>query len=473
MTQKRSDTRGIKLLTSSLFIIITAFMTYPGFFSRRTRGDEANLAIDIYRLLHEGSITDFIYSNGQAFPAFVSTILNILGLSYDATNELSPFIAALCLSSMVAFLYFVYRGESGDWLGVIPITAGFFPFAAFIGVLSETSHKAFIYTIVLMSFYLTWRFYRKEYDSRQLILLVGILCVISFINVFWAMIYSAVFIFALIVEGVVGGRINELRSFMILPVATALTIILYFPTVSSTIDALYIRMVRLFAESTTTSTSTVSIGGLISKWPTIHIFNHDFSAWFLYTSGVFIISILSAGAFIIAIYRLMRGRTRPIDKLLSIIFPTYSLIMLGMLGAGSLPAFRRLMVFPGIIGLLYWMSYLTENRKPISSPNFHTIIAIATVAIICMSAFVAIPRLTPDGHNNPYDKFSDDSDISRVSFAFQNQYSECIFSSNDNDIDTAKIVFGKQPPFERPLPSLDSGFYHKIYASDTNNGIFC
>lgn len=473
MAQKRSDTRGIKLLISSSFIIIAAFMIYPGFFSRRTRGDEANLAIDIYRLLREGSVLDFVYTNGQAFLTFVPTVLRVLGLPYSATNVLSPFIAALCLSSMVAFLYFVYRGESGDWLGIIPITAGFFPFAAFIGVLSETSHKAFIYTIVLMSFYLTWKFYRKEYDRRQLILLVGILCVLSFINVFWAMIYSAVFIFALIVEGVVGERINELNFFMILPVATVLTIILFFPTVSNTIDALYVRVVRLFAESTTSSTSTVSAGGLISEWPTIHIFNYGFSAWFLYTIGIFIIGVLSAGAFVIAIHRLMRRETRPMDKLLAVILPIFGLIMLGMLGAGSLPAFRRLMVFPGIIGLLYWMSYLSRYRDSISSPNRYTIIAIATVAIICISAFVAIPRLTPDGHNNPYDKFSDDSDISRISFALQNQYSECIFSSNENDINTAKVVFGKRPPFTRPLPSLDSGTYHKIYASDTNNGLFC
>jgi hypothetical protein len=472
MAQTRSDTRGIKLLISSTFIIIASFMIYPGFFSRRTRGDEANLAIDIYRLLQEGSVLNFSYGHGQAFLTFVTTILNILGLPYSATNELSPFIAALCLSAMVAFLYFVYRGESGDWLGVIAITAGFFPFAAFIGVLSETSHKAFIYTIVLMSFYLTWQFYRKEYDGRQLVLLVGILCVLSFINVFWAMVYSGTFIFALIVEGVVGGRINELRSFMILPATTVLTIILFLPTVPNTFDVLYVRVKRLFAESTTTST-TVSTGGLISEWPTMHIFSYEISMWFLYTVGIFIIATISAGAFTIAIYRLMRGKTRPIDKLLTVIFPIFGLIMLGMLGAGSLPAFRRLMVFPGVIGLLYWMSYLSRNRNPISSPNRYTIIAIATVAIICLSAFIAIPRLTPDGHNNPYDKFSDDSDISRVSFALQNQYSECLFSSNNNDINTAKVVFGKQPPFERPLPSPDSDTYHKIYSSDTNNALFC
>lgn len=472
MGHENSNFRRIKLLASATFVIISAFMAYPGFFGRRTRADEAVLAIDIYRLLREGQINEFIYENGQAFLAFIPTLLHVLGLPYSVTNVLSPFIAALCLSSMVSSLYFIYLEESGDWIGIVPIAIGFFPFAAFVGVLSETSHKAFIYTIVYLALYLFWRYYRNQYDRRQLYLLIVILCLLSFFNVYWAMIYSGIFIFALLIENMLRNQKNIWNSLLTLPIISVLFSIVFFPTISNVTAVLYVRIVRIFEKSANSPTTVGSTGGLISDWPTISIFHLELSTWFLYTVGVFIIGAISIASAFIGLYRLSNKNAGPLDRILLIIHPSMGLIMIGMLATGSLPAFRRLMVFPGMVGLLYWMIYLSKNRGPISSPNTHTIIAILTIIIICTSAFVAIPRLTPDGNGNPYDKFSDSSDFSRVSFALQDQ-SDCLITTGKHDTDIARIAFGKIPSFEQQSSSAPSSISDKVYSSDSEGGLYC
>lgn len=473
MAQKSLDRRGLKVLLSSSFVIIAAFMSYPGLFGRRTRGDEANLALDIHHLIREGSKTEFIYGNGQAFLTFVPTILHVLGLPYSATNALSPFIAALCLSVILTFLYIIYRGESGDWLGIVPIAAGFFSFAGFIGVLLETSHKVYIHTIVFMILYLTWRFYRKWDDGRQTGLLVGLLSVLSFFNIFWAMIYSAIFVLALLLEGVVAERIRDLRILLLFPALTILTIVFYFPTVTRAPLALLVRLRWLFEGSATPSTSAASAGGLITGWPMVVVFGNELSVWFIYTAGIFVIGAISAVTFFIAIFRIARRESKPFDRLLIIVLSTFGMILLGLAGAGTLPAFRRLLVFPGIVGLMYWMVYVSEKRESLSSPNYHTILAVATVAIICTSAVLAVPRLTSNGHNTPYDHFSDEADISRVGFALQNQQSDCLISSEEQEQNIAKVVFGKPLSLERPIPPPDLSTYDKVYSSKAESGLYC
>jgi hypothetical protein len=473
MPERGSDKRGAKLLASASFVIIASFMAYPGFFDRRARGDEANLALDIYQLLREGATVEFSYGAGQAYFTFIAVVLRLLGLPYDATNALSPFIAGVCLSSMVAFLYFIYRGESGDWVGVIPIAAGFFPFAGFIGILSETSHKALIHAIVYMSLYLTWRFYRRENDSRLVYLLIGSLCAVSFFNIYWGVIYSGMFVLALLIEGITSRRIHELRALPAIPALTILTIVAYLPTVTKPPLIILVRVRRLFGESTTPSTSAASAGTFISDWGALTVFGIDISVWFLYTAGIFVIGVLSAVAFAIAFSRLARRKSNPSDRLLVIVLSTFGVILVGMAAAGSLPAFRRLLVFPGIVGLVFWMVYISEKRNSLSSPNIHTVLTVATVAIIATSAIVAVPRLAPDGHNNPYDKFNDQADISRIEFALENQQSDCLVSTEDRERNVARVVFGQPLDLKRPIPPPTPSTHSKVYSSKTEAALYC
>lgn len=447
-------------------------MAYPGFFSRRTRNDEANLAIDIHHLLQQGSVSEFLYENGQAYLTFVPTILRIMDLPYDATNVLSPFIAALCLSSMVSFLCLVYCKETNDWIGIIPLFAAFFIFAAFIGVLSETSHKAFIYTIVYIDFYILWNIYKGDYDYRQLGILIATLCALAFFNVFWALIFSNIFIIAFIFKSNPIKKPYNVRAYLLFPLMSILTIIAFLPTVTSPPISFYVLLKRLFSGSATTATSAVSAGGFISAWPTMNVAGVEISIWFLYTIGIFFIGVLSAAAFVTAITKLIRQTGDIMDKLLLIFLPLFGLLMMGMLAAGSLPAFRRLMVFPGTIGLLYIMVYVSKKRQRDGGIARYNIITIALVMIICTSTFIAIPRLTPDGNNNPYDHFSDESDISRTLFNLQNQKSGCLSTSKEQDVNTAKIIFGKKLRFNRSLSTSDDSVYHKIYSSDQKYGLF-
>lgn len=473
MAHCRSHRRGIKLLASSFFVIIAAFMTYPAFFGRRTRGDEANLAIDIYRLIQEGSVLNFSYGHGQAYLTFVPTILRIFGNSYSTTNVLSPFIAALCLSSIVAFIYVIYQRESGDWVGVVSLTASFFLFTSFIGTFSETSHKAFIHVLVYMSFYMIWRMYRDEYDRRQLCILIGVLCVLSFFNILWAIIYSGIFTIPIVTHYVIQGKFSTIKIYIILPMVTILTTIAFLPTVTSTPIILYTRINALIGNSATTSTSTVSAAGFISEWPTITILGSDFSVWFVYTLGIFFLGMLSATALVIAFIHLLKQNTRPMDRLLLVTLPPFGFIMIGILASGSLSVFRRLMVFPGIIGLLYILTHISIIRNKSRSFTKYDALVIGITVLICTSSFLAIPRLSPDGHNNPYNHFSKKSDISRSLFAVQNQQSECLLTSNDNDINTAKVIFGRNLPFSRPLPSPNISTENKVYASDQKDSLYC
>lgn len=458
--------RRVKLLCTIGFAAIAAFMVFPGFFGTRVMGDEANLSLDIFTLMAEGQVSDFVYQSGQAYITFVPLFLKVLGLPMAATNTLGPFVAAVAFTTMMAFLLSIYSGESNSLWGFVAIPFGVFVFGGFIAVLTETTHKTFIYTLVFALLFLLWRYYTNRHDRRDIVLFVVFLTSISFFSILWGMMYWLVFTVPVFLRA---GNRGTIQVMYLVPGLAIYAIGTYMPTVRS-------PMAYVAARVFTPSTRTASSGGasLFAGWPTVSILGQSVSSWFLYASGVLLIGVITGLSFVLASHKLYRQRgNASFSNVLVLLLPLFGVVLVFFLALGELATVRRLLVFPGVLGLLYWQGYLDTASRTLGAVDVGKMLVTVTVILFCIMAVAAIPRMTLDGHNKPYDNYADDGDIARAGWIAEYPSGDCLLTTERIDRNTALKVYGYHLTYGQVGSIIAGKSENVVYANSKEGFVYC
>lgn len=450
--------REEKILITSFNTILSYLLILTTAFPYRASNDEATPALDIHHLLNEGSILGvFEYSNGSAYQTGTTVILRLTGLEYIDTSWLSPIIGSFVLVFTLAMTRSVYNTvtDGGSTFAFAAIIPSIIVFPGYISRVRQTTHKGYSFTMIfLLLFITTVLVYRSNERSRWSVLAAVPILAFPFFNFYWAIIYTSIILISMIAaqkEFLQGSRLLLTLHLV------AYIVIYYLPTTLFRPGSLQNRLfggitqtartVQLAGPNESLNAADVTVG-LISQWPTVTVGGISFSIWFVYTTGILFVGTLTAMSALICTLQMIKRRT-PKFGYQFISFILLFLLLMGFLFAiGDMSTFKRVIIFPGLVGCLYWAIIFSGDKisypRALNLPQEHRKKILAmTFAILLITSALAVPRITLDGNNKPLDKYAQDTQLEKLRW-YAKYSSGSIYVTESLDRPFAQRVVGER-----------------------------
>ncbi|WP_147302752.1 hypothetical protein [Haloferax sp. Atlit-19N] len=412
----------------SIFCIALAYFSLVATTGIRATNDELLVVYDILEVLNSNKLSSTDgYFAGRAYQILISSVVRISGLSYLDLNLLSPLLGATSLAVIVLLLarIFYISSEEDSAISVFTLGAALLCFAGFANRLQETTHKKFTYVLVFLSIYLLYTMMRgDQVDRRKIGLLTLYLIGLSSINYIWGGVYTSMVVTILFLNyfrwGEGSPRISPAK---LIPAALTVFIIPnYLPLIR--FHTAYIRTsVLSFIAGVGTETTSAGASSKVGAWPTIDILGSSVTVWLFYVSGILFVGLITAvvGVLVLSRYIKYRGKVASPE----VIFLGASIVLGGLgialIATGGLATFKRIIIVPGLLGVLLSTKYLIDRNRLISVRLL--------MILLVLSSILAVPRVQLNGGQAPYDNYAQDSDIRTVQF-FDNYDSSCAVTSD-------------------------------------------
>jgi hypothetical protein len=448
-----------KLLIIAVSVMLTYLVGAEALLPIRATADERSVIPDIIAINETGFLGAAKYFSGVAYQFQSATILQLGGLPADALQLLSPGIAALAFTVFFSIGLLIYRRETDHfwWAFLLPaVSVVVFP--GFVSRTWESTHKAYTFVLVFLAVYLLYLGTRRGFDKRYTALVGIFLISVGFLNYIWGIVY------AILVGGV--GLLIKGDRWRTLSVAAASGVIAailpgisglrryhraYFNAVQEQVNKIVPGLLSSQSaspsdeqsiqngsngktQSSTSSTerqgidlpelgsgveadSTVSQAlGQINNWPAIELLGLSLSSWYLYSAGIGVVALVTAITGIICLYSLFSGR---LDGIESVTFPVLALsaiLAATFVAIGDVATFKRVIVLPGVFGVLCFTVLVAENRLPkirIKSEHRRLLIG-SLLVLLLLFAGLSTNRSTVDGGDAPLDVYVNDSEVSQI-----------------------------------------------------------
>lgn len=460
-------------------------------FPFRASNDEYNPAVDIHRLLSKGSYREvFTYSNGSAYQTGITSLLRITGLSYMDTSWLSPLIGAFVLMYTLLIFLIIFRRITGrqNWIAFVCVSPMIFVFPGYISRVRQTTHKAFTFSLVFLLLFAVLVYISSENPGRRSRLLVIIPSLaLPFFNFMWALIYSFILLTPIIVIGIYrqfSNSVNIQQSTLttttaLAPLSGIYVVAYHLPTVLFRPVSLRRRLIgglvvtsRTKQVAATSNTEIHNVAtGLINQWPTVTVGEFSFSIWFIYITGILFTSLVTGICFIILLLQLKNQNMPIFGQQLLVVLPLFGILMVAFLISSDLSTFKRVIIVPGFLGMVYWSILLSRRNPSFYVPESllqrRKAILALTMIILIISAGLAIPRITLDGNNKPLDKYAEQNQASKIEWYSEYQ-SSCLQTHDPLDSALSGRIVGDRVSTKEFSSSDDI-----VYSSGPENHITC
>ena len=454
-----------KLLTIAFSVIFTYLVGAEAILPIRATADERSVIPDIIAINETGFLEAAKYFSGVAYQFQSATILRLGDLSPDALQLLSPGIAALALAVFFSIGLLMYRRETDHfwWAFLLP-AASVVVFPGFVSRTWESTHKAYTFVLVFLAVYLLYLGARRGFDKRYTALIGMFLIGVGFLNYIWGIVY------AILVGGV--GLLIKGDRWRTLSVAGASGVIAailpgisglrryhraYFNAVQEQVNKIVPGLLssqtappsdeqstqrggNSGTQSSTSSSEEQGIDlpelgsgagsgaetggavsqalGQINKWPAIEVLGLSLSSWYLYSAGIGIVALLTAITGIICLYFLFSGRLSGIESVTLPVLVLSAVLAATFVAIGDVATFKRVIVLPGVFGVLCFTVLVAENRLPkirIESKHRRLLLG-GVLVLLLLFAGLSTNRSTVDGGDAPLDVYINDSEVSQVNW---------------------------------------------------------
>lgn len=432
-------------------VLLTFFFTILSYFSlvmartpMRAGTDEMLPAVDIYTILSKGVIRDTAYVNGTNFQYGASILISITGLTYERVARYAPFLGALTFLIITLCLYAIYIHETSyPTPRFIAAPLSLLVFGGFVLRLTGFTHKLFTFVMILVGLLLAHRLLTPGKDRRDAVLLSLIIFSLCLLNYMWGVIYGLAILASLAVA-----RDTAHLRILPLPILGSYLAAIHLPTVEIPLQY-YVNanigpllyLLRYQKLPSATSGRGMGATSQIAGWPSLTVFNHTISVWFIWASGIFLVAAVSIIALAIALRRYWIGRSDAIEHQLLGFVAVMGFVMIALISSGDIPTIKRIVVFPAMIALLYITIHFDEAGT-VLSVNRQSILSILVVLLL-IGSVLAVPRVTVNGGEKPVDPYAEQSDIAKVFWA-ENHFSHCLAGSKRMDETIRAKEFGKR-----------------------------
>lgn len=451
----RRRVRTRKVAGTAILVGLSYFLLRHATTANRVQRDEVYVIDDVLHLLAAGSLPEpAAYAAGNGYALLTGIHLTVAGGTYGSLELLSPVLGALVVGCLTLIAIGIVRQFDPDLqtVAAAAFPATVFIFAGFTIRIAESSHKKYTFLLVFLALLLVARRYTDPAtDRRWRLLFVAVVASIAVFNYIWGIVYGLAAILALTRAGipqfrsVVGGSVPMVVAF-VLPV--------HLPTASPNVRYVHILVRSLQGQDPRPGLAVGEVG--ISAWPAVAVGGVSVSSWFVFTAGVFVVAGVAGLGGIHAVARWRRDDP-PFARFYTIVGLWFAALGGGLLVAGDIPTFKRVIVIPGTIGVLY-AGHVVGGSPRLSDDRRRQVLALLVVVLLCGSV-LAIPRAVLDGEPAPYDYYADDDEEAK--FEWWERYGPqptCLQSHQFIDISLSYIVWGlDRPGGVRPVPSTPTG----------------
>lgn len=438
--------RATKAVGISVCLSISYFMLRAATTANRMQRDEIYVSDDLLRVIETGHLTEPAgYGAGNGYPVITGTVLEVLGGDYSALELISPFLGAVAigLATVIAVALLRQLDSASDPWVAIAFPATMFVFGGFTIRLAESSHKTYTYSLVFLGLLAAFSCYPiAKNDGRWRLLFLVFTSGIALFNYVWALAYGMSIVLVLTLSGLPRDRVAVLGG--IPPVVTYILPV-YLPT--GRINVRYIA--KLTGQDVAEPDVVGEVG--IAAWPAVTVSGVSFSSWYVFSAGVFVVALIAGIAGLHALWR-VRADSPPIARFYVGVGVWFGLLAGAILAAGDLATFKRVIVIPASIGVLYALHTLSVTQ--VLTPRRRRLAMTAVVIVILAGAIVAIPRAVLDGDPAPYDYYADDNEIAKFEWWAEHAPAEsCLRTHQFIDLSASHLVWGlERPGGAQPIP---------------------
>jgi hypothetical protein len=440
----------------------------------RATADERSVVPDVATILDAGGIESAKYFSGVAYQFLAAVVLRVTGLDPSALGLLSPFLGGVVFGCLFAIGLLVYRREvDGPWWGFTPVVLAVLVFPGFVSRTWESSHKGYTFLLAFLAIYLVYRGARRGVDRRGVGLVVGALAGIALFNYVWGVVY------AVLVAGVAlhlgPGRRQVVPGAVVTGVVGVLAPAVsplrryhraYFDAVKSQVDriapgVLSNRSGRAgTGEEGTNATNasdpelggngtldgptgdgasgvgpshlgssgdgggvtggitqtTTQVGEKIDAWPSLELLGLGVSSWYLYSLGIGVVAVLTAATGLACLYALGRRRLDTVGRLTLAVLAYNGVFAAGFVFIGDVATFKRVVVLPGVFGVLGFVVFLARGEfgplRP--APRQRRVVLGVLLVVLLVSATLATNRTLVDGGQKPLDVYVDGAEVAQT-----------------------------------------------------------
>jgi hypothetical protein len=252
---------------------------------------------------------------------------------------------------------------------------------------------------------------KKGSDRRYFSLSIGAALCIPFFNYIWGVVHS-VWVLVLYPSK------NRWKNLIIIGIPVLISYALAFN--SDIVDftpqffvALIVGLVKGKLTGGTTTDTVAGATGNIGSWGTISVGPLSVSIWQLSVLGIFVVAIITMFANIDAARQYINRRNigdRSFIMHEVVLFSSiwYGSLLLFLLVGGNLPTIKRMIVLPGLIGVLYWVCLNSSGRKTGRA------ILILSLVLLVLTVPFAYERVSLNGGDKPYDIYASQNEVEKI-----------------------------------------------------------
>lgn len=436
-TRDRHRPLTLKAVGISVSLALSYFMLRMAVTPDRMQRDEIYVGGDLLRVVETGHISEPAgYAAGQGYTAIVGVLLGVVGGEYPALEFLSPTVGVVGVAIMTLVAVALLRdldSRAAPW-AAIGVPATLFVFAGFTVRLAESSHKTFTFSLVFLGLLAAFRCYTTGGSGdRWRGLFVAFVATIAAFNYIWAVAYGGAAILAMFLSGLPRQKVLVIGA---VPPVVAYGLPLHLPT--GGINLQYLRSILTRAPGD--GGQVVGDVG-ISAWEPITVAGATVSSWYLYTLGVVVVAVIGAAAGVHALARL-HDDSPALARFYTGVGVWFACLAGGLLAAGDLATFKRVIVIPGAIGVLYALHTLSVT--PSLTPRRRRIALNVIVLILVVGAVLGVPRGVLDGDPAPYDYYAEESEKAKFEWWLANDPPNrtCLRTHQFVDLTTSHLVWG-------------------------------
>jgi len=464
-----NNSNSLKLLIISILSVFSYSIGAEAILPIRATSDEALVIPDILTLFETGELIEVGYFSGVGYQLQTTILLKITGLSPDALQLLSPVIAGVAFGVFFTVIYCIYQREVDQiWWGFFPVIVSVVVFPGFVARTWESTHKAYTFIFVFLSIYVTYRAIKSQHDQRFILFLPIFLISIGLFNYLWGIIYSALLgIIVLAFRSTrKSGFIATVAAGMISLITPAVYPFIryhrsYFLSFKSALDTIIERLTgngnsNNSATSGTSETSTTTpapangtpepnavgssllnetantnggtaVGratetlGRINDWPATEIIGLTVSTWYIYSLGIGFVAALTTISGFLCVCLFFRRQLSTIGMLTAAVLLFNFLLGSVLIIVGDVATFKRIIVFPGVIGTLFFVIYVSRKEGRAAQPSKqhrHVFLIVITIMLL-VTAGLATNRTLVNGGDAPIDNYINEMELNQVEWVSQ------------------------------------------------------
>lgn len=504
-----------KLLASTIALIFAYLVWIAAYFPYRVTNDETYVFPDLHTLFEHAHLEQANYFSGIGYQLLTTLLLRTTGVSLTDLQVLNPVVATVVFAILLSVCCVIYQQATIDppWWGFIPVPLTFFVFGGYINRIRESTHKGYTYALLFVGLYLTHRILREEQhgdgaDRKFYALLVAVSGAITLFNYVWGFLYAALFAALLFqqrslrLRAVILAAIMNLTAVLVPVLTPTLQIHSRFKQLPSVVTGFLSQLSPFRADGSssevsgggastgaaqsqadTTQDNAAQAGALakptdrVSQWPSLTTLGTDYtiSTWFVYTAGIFGVALLTLLSISDVLRRYCRRRQLQVsERVMGGVWIYFGVLSVVLLALGNVNTFRRVIVVPGVFGVLYWAVALSDHRRtwPVLQrlvPRRQILLKILIVCLVVSSALAA-NRTLLNGGSAPYDIYADENEVAKFEWIQSNTRTstDCLRTHQGKDGHlSAKILGHRRNPIQARL-LMDT-----VYSSGSRGQVSC